>query len=106
MPANTLGNPWRFSAVKRASVPLFTSVALAAASLKRSKTSGRRRRRSIRGPQRADFRACLGSVSRAGLGGGAASAIEVLRDAMRLFCGNQPQSDDVTLLALRFVGPA
>jgi serine phosphatase RsbU (regulator of sigma subunit)/anti-sigma regulatory factor (Ser/Thr protein kinase) len=41
-----------------------------------------------------------------GLGGGAASAIEVLRDAMRLFCGNQPQSDDVTLLALRFLGPA
>ena len=41
-----------------------------------------------------------------GLGGGAAAAIETLRDATRLFCGNQPQSDDVTLLALRFVGPA
>jgi hypothetical protein len=38
--AEHAGRPWRFSAVKRASTPFLTSVALAAASLKRSKTSG------------------------------------------------------------------
>ena len=37
---NTEGRPWRFSAVKSASTPFFTSADFAAASLKRSKTSG------------------------------------------------------------------
>ena len=37
---NTDGRPWRFSAVNSASTPFFTSAALAAASLKRSNTSG------------------------------------------------------------------
>jgi serine phosphatase RsbU (regulator of sigma subunit) len=36
--------------------------------------------------------------------GSAADAITAVREAMRLFCGTHPQADDITLLALRYLG--
>lgn len=41
-----------------------------------------------------------------GLRAGAAGAIDTVREAMRLFCDGQAPSDDVTLLALRYIGHA
>jgi serine phosphatase RsbU (regulator of sigma subunit) len=41
-----------------------------------------------------------------GLRAGAAGAIDAIRGAMRLFCDGQAPSDDVTLLALRYIGHA
>jgi sigma-B regulation protein RsbU (phosphoserine phosphatase) len=40
----------------------------------------------------------------AGSGGGAGSAIAAVREATRAFCANHPQADDITLLALKYLG--
>lgn len=65
-------------------------------------TDGVTEAENVRAEQFGDARllATLNGASKAS----AADAITAVRDAMRLFCGTHPQADDITLLALRYLG--